>query len=128
MIELESPAHDASPARTDQLLAALATQATIGNERETATAAALARVDARLEAMEKTIAPLVVDARGRAMFGARVFALLEKIKLQQAIAIAILGATVATVGGLSLALVMLAIREPAAVLAFVVTLFSHVPG
>jgi hypothetical protein len=128
MIELESPAHDASPARTDQLLAALATQATIGNERETATAQALARVDARLEAMEKTIAPLVVDARGRAMFGARVFALLEKIKIQQALSIAILGATIATMGGLSLALVVLAFSQPAAVLAFVVALFNLAPG
>lgn len=39
-MEHESPAHDSGSVRTDQLLAALATQATIGNERETVTAAA----------------------------------------------------------------------------------------
>ena len=115
-------------ARIEQILAALATQATISAEREAATARALERVDNRLEAMDHTVKPLVVDARGRAMFGARVFALLEKIKLQQAVSIAILGATVATMGGLSLALVVLAVSQPAAVLAFVVALFNLAPG
>lgn len=115
-------------ARLEQILAAVATQATISNEREAATATALRDLSDEVRRVGEEIRPTVLDARGRQMFGARIFTLLEKIKLQQAIAIAILGATAATVGGLSLALVMLAFREPAAVLAFVVTLFSHVPG
>lgn len=114
--------------RTEQLLAAVALQVTISNEREAATATALRDLTDEVRRIGEEVRPTLLDARGRQMFGARVFALLEKLTMQRAIAMALLGVAVGIMVTLPLALLVLSLRDPAAVLAFVVTLFSHVPG
>lgn len=127
--EPEAPDPHAPPlSETYKLLAAVA----VTNERVCARLETLVRAIDQLTAEVRevggTVEPLAEGSRARAAAGQRAFTLLQKLQITQALAIAIV--VVAAAMGLPLFVggMLLATRDPGAVLAFVAALFGLAQG
>lgn len=132
-MEPEAPDHSAPPlSETYKLLAAVAVASERLSERVCdrldRLEVAVERLTTELRELGEDVAPIAAGSRARAAIGARTFTLLQKLQLTQALAIAIV--VVAGAMGLPLFVggMLLATRDPGAVLAFVAALFGLAKG